>query len=169
MFHKQTLLTPEPSPQPSALLLTLTIVAPLTTLGSPQNLSLVSCWPCSEWQSPVFKAGVSVRWSMVGAGLCCLVPVLWSWLRAPSLGSSFPAYLHPLFTVPAVWDSSHREGNLPARCLLCANGSGSRGSCCLVNSVSHHSAASGVCCRASLWQPHRLQDRCLSPLFSSDS
>lgn len=168
MFHKQTLLIPEPSPRPSALLLTLTIVAPLTTLGPPQNLSLVSFWPCSEWHSPVFKAGVSVRWRMVGAGLCCLVPVLWSWLRAPSLGSSLPAFSSSSFHCPAVWDSSH-TGNLPALCLLCADDSGSRGSCCLVNGVPRNSAASGVCCRASLWQPYRLQDRCLSPLFNSDS
>lgn len=94
----------------------------------------------------------------MGAGLCCLVPVLWSWLRAPSLGSLLPALSSSSFHCPAVWDSSH-TGNLPALCLLCADDSGSRGSCCLVNGVPRNSAASGVCCRVSLWQPYRLLGR----------
>ena len=88
-----------------------------------------------------------------------MVPILWFWLRAPSLGSSLPALSLSSFHCPAVWDSSHREGNLPVLCLLCADDSGSRGSCCLVNGIPRNSAASGVCCRVSLWQPYRLFGR----------
>lgn len=81
VFHKQALLTPEPSPWPS--------VTYSYYCGTTHH-SGTSTEPC-EWQPPVSKARVSVRWRLPGSWSCAVCSatvqaepaLLWTWLGAP--------------------------------------------------------------------------------------